>query len=245
MGCSSSRLEREESLLASSSVLTGFESQHVARAVTVIRTHSTAKLVLKSQFSAIERALSLNTSAGAQSTLAAFYQRMTVSGENLIERVLAASPRLTKEQIGAQDMLSEENLLVTAILLAGGSPLDKAAALYHVFDEGFLNSLSSATLHDLFTLLFRISIDDLPVLSSQRVDADVQMYLEKAHIHLEYAVQTALQAVLEKQSSLTIEEFAKRIAKYRGGEMTSPEGIRAFAKKCGEKKAKEQEENAE
>jgi hypothetical protein len=141
-------------------------------------------------------------------------------------------------------MLSEEHLLVTAILLAGGSPLDKAAALYHVFDEGFLNSLSSATLQDLFTLLFRISIDDLPLLSSQRSDAEVQKYLEKAHIHSEYAVQTVLQAILEKQTSLTIDEFAKRIAKYRGGELTFPEGIRVFAKSCGEKKAKE-EENAE
>lgn len=212
----------------------------------MIRTHSTAKLVLKSQFVAIQRALGLNTSTGAQSTLAAFYQRLNARGENLIERVLAASPRLTQEEIGTkQAILSEEHLLVTAILLSAGSPLDKSAALYHVFDEGFLNSLSSSTLHDLFTLLFRTSIDDLPVLSSQPIDTEVQMYLEKAHIHLEYAVKAVLQAIMEKQTSLTIEEFAKRMARYRAGELTSPEGIRAFAKKCGEKKTTEEEENAE
>lgn len=245
MGCESSRLEREESLLASSSILTGFEKHHVERAVAVIRSHSTAKLVLKSQFSAIERALRLNTSPGLQSVLTPFYTRLAASGDNLTTRVMTASPRLTAEQVGSEKMLSEEQLLVTAILLGGGSPLDKAAALYHVFDEGFLNSLPVSTLRELFTLMFRIAIDDLPLLSSQRTEEDVQKYLRKAQMNSPRAVQTVLEAILEKQSSLSLEEFAKRMGKYRGEELTCPEGIRTFAKNCVEKKTQEQEDSAE
>ena len=245
MGCASVRFSPLEQHINKHSVLTGFEKLHVERAVTVIRSHSTAKLILKSQFSAIERALRLNTSSSAQPVLATFYTCLAAGGDNLTARVLAASPRLTAEQIGGQTMLSEEDLLVTAILLGGGSPLDKAAALYHVFDEGFLNTLPASTLRDLFTLVFRIAIDDLPVLSSQRSEEDVQTYLRKAQTNSSRAVQTALEAILEKQSSLSLEEFAKRMGKYRGEELTCPEGIRAYAKNCLEKKTQEEEYSAE
>ena len=229
MGCGSGRLSREEALLAESTVLSGFEKQPVETVVSVIRTHHSAKLILKTQLQAIKKKLSLNTGESDRHLLDQFYARFACFEPNLKDRIQAVSPNIPQDQVGHGPFHREDWLLVCGILLSAGSAMDKAAALYFSFDEGFHNAMTQKTAEELLTLMFRVAVQDAPLLSRNREVADVQKYLAKAQRNAQRAVRAGSTLVMQSAPTTSIEEFVTRLTSYKDGLLTSVSGLRSFA----------------
>ena len=232
MGCYSSRLCLEESLLLSNSTQTGFEPHHIQHSISVIHCYSITKIVLKTQFAAIERTLNLNTNPTSQPILHAFYRRLSIQIADPKHKILSAQPHLSAEYVNTEFALSEKELLVAVVLLGSGSVTDKANALFHVFDESRVSLVDGEEIKEMLGLMFRLAIEDLPVLSSQRNDEEVKRYLDKARNCSEAAVKVAFAVLMENQNQLSLDTFSHRMEKFRDGELTSPEGLRTFARSC-------------
>ena len=225
MGCASTRAYVEEGIITTNTVEVGFEKHSVERVVSAIRTHSTAKHITHSQFEALKKVLALNATDTVE-----FYKAFQSQEPGISQLVKSVAPHISDEQVAKGPLLHEEPLIALGILLSTGTPRDKALAFYRLFDEGFGNSLSESTLNEMFSLLFTLAIERLPILQKHGVTEDIKKYLAKAQQNKAKAVALAIALVKRKEApGVGPEEFANNIVNHKNGLLTSASGLREFA----------------
>lgn len=94
-------------------------------------------------------------------------------------------------------------------------------------------------------LMVRIAVEDLPMLAKRKQEEEIKKYLEKLQANAVFAQQTALNLLMEKQSTVSFETFSLRMASFRSGALTSPTGIRTFIRFCIEKRELKEENREE
>ena len=231
MGCASSLYGSQEDLLRAYSVSTGFEHYSAPYLLRIIKERSSAKLLLPSHFHSLCLTLGLRSNDSERFLINRLYEPLWRTSEDYKARLEAVCPRLALSLGEKVTAMEVDDLLVLGILLSKSSPTEKAISLFEVYDEECTGVLEANSLRTLLEQLFDVAVERLPgLLRPERRTEDLAKYVMKAMETRTKAVAAAMQIVLKTSMSVTLHGFIARFALYRSGCLTSPSGLRHFAR---------------
>jgi len=127
---------------------------------------------------------------------------------------------------------SAQEMLVALVLLGKGLQTVKLELLFEIFEKQSANLISAPTIRRMASVMLKVAILKAPLLipsSNLAMAAEVSNYLNTLKIGLSKATSALAEALLDRRTTLTLEEFKVTAANVRMADVTTCGGLRDFA----------------